>query len=59
MVGDKECDIGDGFYIYFTTKLPNPAFSPEVSIAIPHLAFQFSVNISVFIISKLTIVFFS
>ena len=32
-VGDKECDVLDGFMLYVTTKLANPSYTPEVFAA--------------------------
>ncbi|XP_050711756.1 dynein axonemal heavy chain 5-like isoform X2 [Eriocheir sinensis] len=44
VVGDKECDIMPGFMLYITTKLPNPAYTPEVSAKTAIIDFTVTVH---------------
>ena len=39
IIGDKDCDIMPGFTLYITTKLPNPAYTPEVSSKVTMIDF--------------------
>ncbi|CAG0890517.1 unnamed protein product [Cyprideis torosa] len=39
LIGDKEYDIMPGFTLYITTKLPNPAYAPEVSAKVAIIDF--------------------
>lgn len=42
-VGDKEVDVMEGFRMFLTTKLGNPAFSPEVSAKTAVIDFTVSI----------------
>ena len=39
MIGDKDCDVMPGFTLYLTTKMPNPAYTPEVSSKVTMIDF--------------------
>ncbi|XP_063608047.1 dynein axonemal heavy chain 5-like, partial [Penaeus indicus] len=44
VVGDKECDVMPGFMLYMTTKLSNPAYTPEVSAKTSIIDFTVTVH---------------
>lgn len=39
LLGDKEIDFDDRFAVYFTTRLPNPHYSPELSAKVTAIDF--------------------
>ena len=50
-VGDKEVDVMKGFVLYITTKLPNPSYTPEVSV-INYLIFLSYIDINCILYSS-------
>ena len=43
VLGDKECDVMPGFSLFLTTKIPNPAYTPETSAKVAIIDFTVTV----------------
>ena len=44
MVGDREMELLEGFTLYITTKMGNPAYSPEISARTAIIDFTVTMN---------------